>query len=471
MADFQNPPIQLDVTFGNQNLGAMAAFPTALQILVSGARQIFPTEGNSVNTLIMFAGTARFGQDQEEVEDPENVNSEDLEIDEGALHTLQLQLRVQQQQFVSGSSVGSATVTTLGSVGLDTGGVFGCATSNALSALTATNPAGEPLQTDFWLFSDVFAEQSCNLNRLGYQATLLLETGSLATPTLPQTPVPHQGDVIDLDVQNPNQVVSPGALDAGIKDGLQIYCIPPAGSNSNGANRLLIFTGTALCNVVGPTDHELFSAVVRVRLRFPVPPTLTVKGSAVVAALASVHSNDENPALLGVNAAKIVTDPTDGGSLPQPPQPLPDNEVYLLAELRAYGEADGSARPGVSRFAYQANVLVQDTLPELDSILVRPSGEGAFGPQALLTIVASDVLYDIQLNLTGPLPPNSSLEIGLTDTDPQNVLVSPLIVVTAQSTVILNNLVLTSAPVELATITATGRRVTRTASLQISHLT
>ena len=103
MGDFQNPPVQLDVTFGTQNLGAESSFPRMLQISVSDAQQVFPTQGGLVNTVVLFAGTARFGVEPQEDDivavDPENKVDEAITVDEG-VRTLYLQLHIQQQQFL-----------------------------------------------------------------------------------------------------------------------------------------------------------------------------------------------------------------------------------------------------------------------------------------------------------------------------------------------------------------------------------
>jgi hypothetical protein len=203
MAEFENPPIQLDVQIGNENVGALAAFPRTLQISVSDARQDFPTQSASVNvnTALLFAGLARFGQDQfphptepgplvsndddnGAFEDAQNRFDGTLEVDHGDHKTLYLQLRLQQQQFQKAVVVGSASLAALASAGLNTEDVFGAATDNTKIDLTDTDPKGQQtLQKDFWLFSDVFAEDGSQLNRLGYQATALLQTGSLAIPT------------------------------------------------------------------------------------------------------------------------------------------------------------------------------------------------------------------------------------------------------------------------------------------------
>ena len=78
--------------------------------------------------------------------------------------------------------MGSTSFTALCWVGLDTTGVFGADTYNCFTELTDRDRiTWQPgtLPKDFWLFSDVFAEKNCNLCRLGYQSSVLVETSSL----------------------------------------------------------------------------------------------------------------------------------------------------------------------------------------------------------------------------------------------------------------------------------------------------
>ena len=64
----------------------------------------------------------------------------------------------------------------------------------------------------------------------------------------------HDTDFIsDLNSSNSRQVAESRALDVGIIDGVQLA--PPA-STSETANRLLIFAGTAICELEADGDGE-----------------------------------------------------------------------------------------------------------------------------------------------------------------------------------------------------------------------
>jgi hypothetical protein len=279
----------------------------------------------------------------------------------------------------------------------------------------------------------------------------------------------HNTDfVIDLDVNDPQQVASPRTVNIGIKDGLQAF---PPDDRTKGANRLLIFTGTGLCGAGADPDGDLTQGVVRVRLRFPLPQTVIFKAAATLAGLASLHGESEQDDLtFAADAAVTVTDPTDAQSLANPNQ-LPDKELYLIIDVAVQG--GGSV---LNRIAYQANVLVQDTEPDLDSILVRRAGGGTFQPSADFTLSGGEVFWDFQLRLTGPAPqtpPPFSVQVDASDSF--NVVVPSLVVIPAaqQSIVIANNPIAGSAPIETVTITATaafGKHTVKTATLVINHL-
>jgi hypothetical protein len=73
------------------------------------------------------------------------------------------------------------------------------------------------------------------------------------------------------------------------------------------------------------------------------------------------------------------------------------------------------------RIAYQANVLVEDTTPDLDSILVRPAGSSAAFDTTTQVEIGS--AWEYQLTLTGPVvgPP---ISVTL-DSDGANVPIGP----------------------------------------------
>lgn len=133
--------------------------------------------------------------------------------------------------------------------------------------------------------------------------------------------------------------------------------------------------------------------------------------------------------------------------------------------------AENGARPGISRIAYQANVLVQDTNPDLDSILVSPPGEGNFQPSVVVLVDGSQPsFFDLQIALTGAVPQNKPpFGVVVESDDLTNVPLAQLITVAPQtsSTIQSNNLVLATAPNETVTITATGTRAVRTAQVVI----
>jgi len=496
VTDFNHPPIQLDVQVNGGNppdlsLGAEAAYPRALQISVTDAEQVFPFAGNAANTLMLFAGVARFGQDSFVIphepgpdagednipEDPDNRFDGSLEVDHGQRLTLQLELHLQQQQFSLLTSQGSAAFAALANAGLDTGNPFGAASDNALIDLTGTSPTRQPLgPKDFWLFSDVIAEEGSQLNRLAYQGITLLQTGTFATPGVNEILVPHVGQIVDLDVAEATQVAVARTLDAGIVDALQIFPgIDDAGNpTSAGANRLLIFSGTALCDFSSQIDNILRRGVVRVRLRFPLPGNLLFKGSATVVALSSIHGNDEQPSTFRSNAARVVTDPTDPANpnpLPQPAgQNLPGGELYLLIDVVARG-AENGARPGISSIAYQANVLVQDTEPDLDSISFSLPGQGNFVRSLSLLVNGVDLtLFDMKVALSGPVAANASpFAVVVESDDLQNVGIAQAVVILPQTsfTIVSNLAVLGTAPSETVTVTGTGTRAVRTGTLNI----
>lgn len=494
MANFTNPPLRLDVKPTSGNIGAEAAYPGALQVSVTDAEQVFPAASGPVNTALLFAGIARFGQDtnpnapgpgplsddNEEfkfvLEDRSNQFDGSIEVDHGLPRTLELELEMWQQQYLTSKAVGAAAFGALANAGLDTTDPFGAATSDALVDLVDTDPAGHPLgQKDFYLFSDVFAEKGNQLNRVAYQATALVNSQSLTAQGSSEIRVPHLGDIVELDVANQQHVATPRALDVGVLDGIQASPgLDDSGNpTTSGANRLLIFTGTALCDFSSQDDNIQRDGVVRLRLRFPLPGNLLFKGSATACCLASIHGNDEQPSLFAVQAAHVVTtptDPTNPNPLPQPSPPLPSNELYLLVDVATQG-AENGARPGISRIAYQANVLIEDTNPDLDSILVSEPGQGNFQPSVIVLVDGSGPsFFDLQVNLSGPVPQNDPpFGVVVESDDLTNVPLAQAIAIAPQSssTIQSNNLVLGTAPNETVTITATGTRAVRTAQVVI----
>jgi hypothetical protein len=278
----------------------------------------------------------------------------------------------------------------------------------------------------------------------------------------------HGSDfLIDVDVSASGQVNDPSMLNVGINDGMKVN-----DNRTIGANRLLIFTGTATNPNFVTTDANLRRGVFRVRLRFNIGPSVIFKAAAATSALAALHGESDDDVTFDVNAAEVVSDPTDGGSLPQPAPPLPTNELYLIIDAACQG--NGSRLTHVS---YQANVLVQDLEPDLASILVRPAGSGQFSPQAAFTLTGSNVLYDVLVTLTGPVPQDRSPFSVLLESDHiHNVPLSHLVQINSPnaSVVASNQLIFGDSPVELVAIIGTAitpKQTLKTADLLLLHLT
>jgi hypothetical protein len=189
------------------------------------------------------------------------------------------------------------------------------------------------------------------------------------------------------DVTNDRDVAFPRTLEIGITGGQQVF--PPPTPSALTANNLLIFTGTLLVNLHGDSGNasRVLRGIVKLRLNRSLSKNETFLGSATVAALGSIHTDEEEVTFAVDDVETIVAD---------------DHELCLVAHMAIQGEA-----ASLSRMAYQANVLVHDLRPELDSILVRPAGSGAaFSSSAL---VRSGDAWEYQINLSGPAPDGGML--------------------------------------------------------------
>jgi hypothetical protein len=263
--------------------------------------------------------------------------------------------------------------------------------------------------------------------------------------------------LIDRDVAKDSDVAIPRTLDVGVLDGHQVF--PPGQNGSPGANRLLIFTGTVLLDKSGDSD-DVSRGVLRVRLRFPLSRTVNFVGSASVAALATGSGNDAN-ILLGADQAVTVPDPTDGGTVP--PSGLPANELYLIVDV-----AIASQDATIQRIAYQANVLIQDTTPDLDSLLVRAYPTDQFSDYAH---VQPGDDWEFQITLTGPALDPGGFTVLMGSDSERDVPVQRSVALTpGQSSAVFR------APatadhadtVAVAAITAVGTRTTKTATVAVS---
>jgi len=266
----------------------------------------------------------------------------------------------------------------------------------------------------------------------------------------------HNTDFLtDLDTANSSQVAESRILDVGIENGVQTS---PTPATSETANRLMIITGTAICEIPADGDGELSRGVVRVRINVPLASTLHFVGSATVAALASVHGSDDADAVFAADAAKTVVGPTDNDTLPG--KGLPENELYVIIDAATQGPDTI-----LSRLAYQANVLMKDLEPELDSLLVKPHGFGVFGPEATID---NGGQWDFEVILTGPVIDRTFL-IPLQSSDPD---VAPVAAATELPTghdrgSFLGGTTKGRNRREDVTITAFGKRVRKTAVLHV----
>jgi hypothetical protein len=269
--------------------------------------------------------------------------------------------------------------------------------------------------------------------------------------------------LIDRDVTNDGQVTNARTLDVGIIKGHQT--LPPQEKPELTANRLLIFAGTAIVEKSGDRD-EVIRGVIRVRLRFPLSASVEPVGSASLAALATISGNEAN-VLLGADNAETVRDPTAGGQLPR--NGLPDDELYLIVDA-----AVASTDATIQRIAYQANVLIQDTTPDLDSLLVRRFPTDQFSTSADVEIRHD---WEFQITLTGPVvdPPGQFTVNVQSDQDEVPIFFfggprtqASFTLSTGETSVIIR------APftrgLTTATITAVGNRVTKTATVRVFRI-
>jgi hypothetical protein len=217
--------------------------------------------------------------------------------------------------------------------------------------------------------------------------------------------------VIDRDVLDSNHIFFPRTLSVGIQSGRLVFPAIRPENNPGEANRLLIFTGTVAAELRG--DHRIKQGVIRIQLHNPLPTGVKFIGSATVAGLAALHTDDDQ-VLFGVNAAETVLGPNPDGSLPDG---LPHDDLYVIIDVSVQSED-----AHLDRISYQANVLVRDTNPELESILVRPHGSlSGFQP---IATVGSGEAWDYQITLTGPVLRPTEL-ILLSSSNPAQIPIGP----------------------------------------------
>jgi hypothetical protein len=217
--------------------------------------------------------------------------------------------------------------------------------------------------------------------------------------------------IIDRDVLDGSHIFSARALSVGIQSGRLVFPSSRPENDPGEANRLLIFTGTVAAELRG--DDRFKQGVIRIRLHSPLPTGVKFIGSATVACLAAFHTDDDQ-VLFGVNAAETVLGPDLDGDLPDG---LPPDDLYVIIDVSVQSED-----AHLDRISYQANVLVRDTNPELESILVRPHGRPVeFLPS---TDVAVGEAWDYQITMTGPVLRPTEL-ILLSSSDPDHIPIGP----------------------------------------------
>ena len=259
---------------------------------------------------------------------------------------------------------------------------------------------------------------------------------------------------INLDAAKPSDVDNATHIEASID-----------GPN---ANLLIIFTGIAIVNRESDNDDDLVRrGIVRVKLDFPLSPSVQFVDSATNAGLAAIFNRDDDDTTYAVDCVSTQAENTDPGNPQQ-------RELVLTAAIALQG---GENDAGISRMAYQANVLVLDIEPDLESILVREAGSGIqFAKEAL---VGTGRTWEYLLTLTGPAPggPNDKFTVTLQTSDPQTAPIDILHVINELSggQVSAGSGVTspTFNPGPLAkdvTITATGKRASKTAILHVQPI-
>lgn len=213
--------------------------------------------------------------------------------------------------------------------------------------------------------------------------------------------------LIDRNVADDRHVFFARTLSINIPAGRVAF--PPGSAKDDQvvANRLLIFTGAVAAELRG-SDEGMRKGVLRLKLENPLPTGVHFVGSATVASLAAFHTDDDE-VLFGVNSAETVKGPTAGNL---DGKDLPEDDLYVIFDLSIQ-----SNDAHLDRIAYQANVLVRDTRPELESLLVRA---GATGPFAKEITISPGGSWQFQVTLTGPVLRPTEL-ILISTSDPANI--------------------------------------------------
>jgi hypothetical protein len=253
-------------------------------------------------------------------------------------------------------------------------------------------------------------------------------------------------------------------LDAS-KDAVNATHIEAFVDGPGDANRLLIFTGSANVNRESDNDDDLVRrGTVRLKLNFPLSSAITFVDAATNASLGSIFNRDDDDTTYAIDCVSPQPENTD----PNNPQ---QSELVLTAAVAVQG---GENDAGINRMAYQANVLLRDTEPELQSVLVRQAGVGNFVPEVLLF---SGDKWEYLFTLTGPVPVGQFFTVTLQSSDPQD---APIDILHVINEVPAGQISAGSGPVDpvvnrgnlplKVTITGTGKGVSKTAILDIATI-
>jgi hypothetical protein len=211
--------------------------------------------------------------------------------------------------------------------------------------------------------------------------------------------------LIDRSILDTDHVFSPRTLSVNILDGTQ--AVPLLEKDPGRANRLLIFTGTVAAELRGTPAKEVRHGVLRIQLHHPLEQSVTFVGSATIGTLAAFHTDDDK-VLFGVNSAETTLGPNPD-RIPFFDGPTTD-DLYVILDLSIQSEDSH-----LDRICYQANVLVRDDTPDLESLLVRPDSSAAFADSAIISPGSS---WEYQVTFTGPiLKPTALVAVASSDSN------------------------------------------------------
>jgi len=261
----------------------------------------------------------------------------------------------------------------------------------------------------------------------------------------------------DLSQYGDFQINLDASQDAVNATHLEVFADGPGG-----ANRLLIFTGTANVNRRSDNDDDAVRrGTVRIKLNFPLSAAVTFVDSATNASLASIFNRDDDDTTYAIDCVSTQAENTDANDPQQ-------SELVLTAAIAVQG---GQNDAGINRMAYQANVLIRDTEPQLLSLLVRQTGFGGFVPEVTLN---SGNKWEYLFTLTAPMPAGQVFTVTLETGDPA---AAPIDILHVINEVPGGSISAGSGPVDpvfnddlkpkKVTITATGKGVIKTAILDI----